>query len=81
MRHGETGLLVGSQQDFVATVDRLLTDHRLRLRLGTAAVGHARRYGWDSTVDSWERLLTEVTGRAADVGPGATELSARRTGG
>lgn len=56
----ETGLLAGSQADYVLAIARLLDDDDLRERLGAGARAYSSRFTWTATVDSWERLLTHV---------------------
>jgi len=45
---GETGMLAGDGPALSAAVARILTDERLRRRLGQAARSHAARYTWDA---------------------------------
>jgi glycosyltransferase involved in cell wall biosynthesis len=46
---GRTGLLVDDTAGLVAAVDRILTDDRLRRRLGEQAERSARRLTWEAT--------------------------------
>jgi glycosyltransferase involved in cell wall biosynthesis len=84
---GETGMLAGDADEFVAQVDQLLSDDALRVRMGAAARTHAGHYTWNETARRFAAVLDEVTGIAAAdgavapepvAGPGAASLSAGR---
>ncbi len=64
VRDGETGYLV-PEKDPKALAQKLelvLTDRRLRQRLGHRAARVAQTYGWESIVDDVEDLYAEVAG-------------------
>jgi glycosyltransferase involved in cell wall biosynthesis len=64
VRHGATGLLAGDSLDeFVAHVDQLLSDGRLRAAMGEAGRAHARAYDWDISVDAFEDVLRRAMAR------------------
>lgn len=63
VRHGTTGLLAGagpegdSLDEFVAHVDRLLSDRRLREAMGLAGRTYARAFDWDRSAAAFEEVL------------------------
>jgi len=57
---GETGLLADDQVDFIAKVRTLLTDERLRLAMGEAALKHAGEFTWQV---AGVRFATLLSGR------------------
>ena len=59
---GETGLLVGSQAEFVQAVEQLLLDAPLRRRLGAAAQARAGEYSWAATGEKFAGVLRGVVG-------------------
>jgi glycosyltransferase involved in cell wall biosynthesis len=54
---GRTGLLADGFDDFVADIDRLLRQPRLRIALGLAGRAHARHYEWQRAVDDFEAVV------------------------
>jgi glycosyltransferase involved in cell wall biosynthesis len=58
---GTTGLLADDEEDFVARVRHLLTDHDDRRRMGSAARIHAGRFTWTAAGDRFEALLREIS--------------------
>ena len=64
---GHTGLLVHDLDAMAAAVSELLSDQRLRDRLGAAAREHAARFTWEATITSWEDLLKHVANNGAPV--------------
>jgi glycosyltransferase involved in cell wall biosynthesis len=58
--HEETGLVVpaGDQAALARTIERLLTDEPLRMRLGTAGQTAVQAYNYDAMVEGFERALT-----------------------
>lgn len=69
VRHGTTGLLAGagpdgdSLDDFVAQVERLLADARLREAMGAAGRGYARAFDWERSVDAFEDVICAAMAR------------------
>jgi glycosyltransferase involved in cell wall biosynthesis len=59
VRNGETGLVVppGDGDALVGAVDRLLSDHALRARLGEAAREAVKPYTYDAMVEAFDRAL------------------------
>jgi glycosyltransferase involved in cell wall biosynthesis len=62
---GETGLLAGDTEEFIAQVNRLLGDDVLRGRMGAAARTHAGHFTWAETARKFAAVLDEVTGTTA----------------
>ena len=60
IRNGETGLLVGSPEEFVQALRRLLVDEVLRARLGHEARAHAADYTWEGAISSFAGLLSRL---------------------
>ena len=60
---GVTGVLVASHEPeaFAAGIVRILSDHRLRDRMGEAAVAHAGRFTWEATAAGIGRVYREVS--------------------
>jgi glycosyltransferase involved in cell wall biosynthesis len=54
---GRTGLLADDFEEFVAGALRLLTDERMRIRLGEAARSHTTTYSWRTASCSVLHLL------------------------
>jgi glycosyltransferase involved in cell wall biosynthesis len=59
----ETGLLAGTENDFVGHWIRLTEDAPLRARLGKAAMKRARSTSWSETVDAFEDIAAEAVSR------------------
>jgi len=64
---GVTGLLADGPDEFVAALGTLVADHRLRERLGAAALQRARTLTWDATARG---TLQVLAGEARRLGPG-----------
>jgi glycosyltransferase involved in cell wall biosynthesis len=67
--HGETGLLVDGDEEFVETVRKVIGDDLLRARLGEAARRHGAQFSWPATVHRVEaeiRMLTGLPARPTD---------------
>ena len=63
-RRSGGGLWFGSYRSFEATVDRLVDDDDLRVRLGEAGRQYtARYYRWPSIIDRYTRFLEEIIER------------------
>jgi glycosyltransferase involved in cell wall biosynthesis len=59
VRHGETGLLAETEEEWVEAIRDLLADAELRRRMGTEARKNARRL-WSYEV--WEQAFLEAVG-------------------
>lgn len=73
VEHGRSGLLVppGDVHALSAAIGELLTDARLRDRLGQAARARIEaRFEWTRILEEWEALLVTVAGRAGGDDPG-----------
>jgi glycosyltransferase involved in cell wall biosynthesis len=57
IRHDETGLLAADTPAFVAALDRVLAQPRLRARLSAGALAWSRRFDWRSSADATLRVL------------------------
>lgn len=66
---GKTGLLADDAAEFVAQVERLLSDDVLRSRMGAAARAHAGGFTWDETTRRFAAVLDEVTGAVSTAAP------------
>lgn len=63
IRHGENGLLVREDEEWIASLERLIADPELRLRLGRAAREDAvAKYSTDAISTEYRGVLGEVTG-------------------
>lgn len=56
---GTTGLLADDEEDFVAAVRRLLTDHDERRRMGAAARAHAGQFTWTAAGGRFAELIAD----------------------
>ncbi|GAA4697262.1 glycosyltransferase family 4 protein [Phytohabitans rumicis] len=54
---GRTGLLADDFGDFVAGVERLLSEADLRARMDEAGRAHASNYEWKRSVDAFEEII------------------------
>ena len=63
---GTTGLLVGDEADFVATISELLTDRVRRQDMGAKAKTFSEQFTWQATTDEVERLLRATSGVPLD---------------
>lgn len=65
--HGETGQLMDSRLpvDWAAAMIRLLADPPVRVRMGTVARIHARRFTWDASAMYLKRTYDELLRRSA----------------
>lgn len=60
---GVTGHLAGRDDEFLAALERVLTDPEHRRRLGRAALERSRRYTWDRTARDTLAVLAEESHR------------------
>jgi glycosyltransferase involved in cell wall biosynthesis len=58
--HGETGVLVADEEEFVAQVRDLLADDVRRKAMGEAAYAHASRFTWEAAGARFARLVTRL---------------------
>lgn len=63
---GETGLLADDYAGFVAAIEKLLDDPTLREQMGRSAERYAAKFSWTTTIEAWERLLTDVASAPTD---------------
>lgn len=60
VRDGETGMLVDTEEEFTAALERILRDGELRERLIRGALEHAKRFSWDSAAVQFRDALVEA---------------------
>lgn len=70
---GRTGLLATSAEEFTARLVELAGEPRRLQALGQRARDHAARFGWERSVDEFERVADAAAGR-----PGARRGNGRR---
>ena len=58
---GETGYLIGSDEELYSRLQELLRSPDLRKKLGQAARKHAERFDWDLITRRWEEIFLELT--------------------
>jgi glycosyltransferase involved in cell wall biosynthesis len=61
--HGETGLLVGNEGQFVSAWASLALDHRRREAFGAAARDRAERLHWSAAVEGFAQVADEAVAR------------------
>ncbi len=61
---GETGLLADDPDELARQLARVVTDHHLRERLGTAARARAARFTWQAATQAFATVLEEATATA-----------------
>jgi len=57
---GETGFVVGTDQEMEDRLRELLADEALRLRMGQAAARRALDFTWDKIAKNYERVILET---------------------
>ena len=57
---GDTGFLVGEDDEMMARLAQLLADSELRRRLGRAGRSHVARFSWDVITRQWETIFTRL---------------------
>lgn len=57
---GVTGFQVRTFEEMLDRLRLLIADRDLRLRMGAAAVEHARKFDWDIIAKRWEAVLEEI---------------------
>lgn len=61
----ERGLLASTSEDWLAQVERLITNAKLRRRLGDAGHDYVHEvYDIECAVEAWENLLNDIVGQA-----------------
>ncbi len=61
VEHEKTGLVVGSEMEYSAALQRLQNDNAFRKKLGSQAKQTARqRFSLDTMVSSWENVFREI---------------------
>src|SRR5450432_1458670 len=67
--HGETGYLVGCDDELYAKLEELLSNEYLRQKLGAAGRLYSEKFDWDLITRKWEsiflRLASQSNGQAA----------------
>jgi glycosyltransferase involved in cell wall biosynthesis len=61
---GLTGFQVGTVEEMMAALAKLIADCSLRERMGSAARQHVEQFDWDVVSRSWERAYLEIAGDA-----------------
>jgi glycosyltransferase involved in cell wall biosynthesis len=60
---GESGYVVGTENEMIEAIGRLLGDGALRQSMGAAARRVAECFDWDIVARMWEDLFLEVAAR------------------
>ncbi|HEY0389492.1 MAG TPA: glycosyltransferase family 4 protein [Gaiellales bacterium] len=66
---GQTGMLVGSHQEFVDAWVRIASDHAERRRMSDAALRASRAFTWERSVDTFLGVVEEALGRSGQALP------------
>jgi glycosyltransferase involved in cell wall biosynthesis len=61
--NGETGYLVKSENEISHSLDLLLSDNDLRLKMSAAAVKHAANFDWGKVARDWEMAFVEAVSK------------------
>ena len=61
--HGETGYLVGSDDEVFARLRELLSQPELRRKFGEAGRKHSERFDWDPITRRWEEVFLDLMSR------------------
>jgi glycosyltransferase involved in cell wall biosynthesis len=64
--NGETGFLLGSDQEITTTLQLLISNSDLRHAMAAAAIRHSRKFDWDRITEEWVAVFMQVTGRDAN---------------
>jgi glycosyltransferase involved in cell wall biosynthesis len=62
---GETGFLVGSDENLFSRLEQLLRDSGLRRGLGLAGRRHSQQFDWDVITRRWEEIFLRLSSRQA----------------
>jgi glycosyltransferase involved in cell wall biosynthesis len=57
---GETGVLVGSDEEMITALERLLANPELCRSFGRSGRSHIARFSWDIVTRQWEDIFTHV---------------------
>jgi len=60
---GVTGFQVGTVEEMMAALAKLIADRSLRERMGVAARKHVEQFDWDIVSRSWESAYLEIAGQ------------------
>jgi glycosyltransferase involved in cell wall biosynthesis len=60
---GVTGFQVGTVEEMMAALAKLIADRSLRDRMGVAARKHVEQFDWDIVSRSWESAYLEIAGQ------------------
>lgn len=60
VRHRVTGYAAGSNHEILSSLDMLISNPELRVRLGRAARLHAEKYDWDLITTQWAMRFDEL---------------------
>jgi glycosyltransferase involved in cell wall biosynthesis len=66
---GETGFLVGGDDEMIERLAPLLADSGLRRKLGEAGRSHIARFSWDVITRQWETIFARVAFERRKIGP------------
>jgi glycosyltransferase involved in cell wall biosynthesis len=61
---GVTGFQVGTVEEMMAALAKLIADRSLRERMGAAARKHIEQFDWDVVSRSWESAYLEIAGQS-----------------
>jgi len=54
---GVTGLLVSSEDEMSAALERLIREPDVRTQMSAAAVQHAEKFDWGQTAEQWQQII------------------------
>lgn len=57
---GVTGFQVGTFEEMVSRLKLLIENRELRLKMGTAAVQHVKKFDWDVIAPQWQQAYLQV---------------------
>ena len=60
---GTTGFLAVDDEDLSKKLDLLLCRPDLRLRMGEAAIGNAKKFDWDAVTSQWQRTFERAAAK------------------
>jgi len=63
--HGVTGFQVGTTQEMVEALGRLIVDRSLRDQMGRHARTHAEQFSWDAIVPEWQKAYLEIAAQTS----------------
>jgi glycosyltransferase involved in cell wall biosynthesis len=58
--NGETGYVVGEDDELFCRVDQLISNPRLRQAMGRAARAHIENFDWDRVTSQWEEIFLHL---------------------